>query len=386
MKSEPRNLKVEGQQTGGEELLSPQEQAALAGDTYTSRAWQSVGPGLTADALAGEQRTILREQRRQLFDTIDRVQGKTTTASTGRRDKSQPHVTMRGDSYLFKRPLGVGGSGVAIDAIQQSTNDPCIVKCITGLDRAADTVDQITQARKAIVEVAVLKKLAGLHAPKLLDAQLAPHPDNHDRRMMLIAMEKVSGQSGWDVVQEYDPTEQADELLKRAHALLQAIADIHQAGVLHLDLKPEHVFYSNDGADVTFIDFGIGHLPQLAEQQRQGQRVTSPHYAEAATDQQLGTPLFAPPEADATSKFDAYGAGRIIQTFLYKELISDPESRAQALTKLPDSLQALHHIAEQMTVEAIDGRLDIPEALTQFYAAYPDYAPAEEAVRQQIAG
>lgn len=116
-------------------------------------------------------------------------------------------------------------------------------------------------------------------------------------------------------------------MLQRVHTLLQAVRDIHQAGVLHLDLKPEHVFFSEDGTDATFIDFGLGHLPAVAEAQQQGKRNTSPRYALIPEGMKIGTPSYAPPDYAYTSKFDAFSVGRIIQTFLYKDPALDIESK-----------------------------------------------------------
>lgn len=390
MSTEPRNLKVEGQQTGGEELLTPDERAAIEAcldlqrnqDTYTERAWRFVQPWLMKDQVKNvpgkqgvERLTALREQRRQLFQAVDRLRGGDIRRYIGKRQLERFQTTIKDNTYTFMNPLGAGAFGVTFDALQDGTNRDCVAKCME-----VDP-DNLLQSRKSVVEVATLRKLDGLHAPKLLDAQFQPDPKNKKHRMLVAVMERVHGEPGLETVRKYG-SDQPDAVLQRVHTLLQAVRDIHQAGVLHLDLKPEHVFFSEDGTDATFIDYGLAHLPAVAEAQKRGTRPTSPTYGLIPEGMKAGTPSYAPADYTYTSKFDAFSVGRIIQAFLYKDPILDIEEKIAVFQKLPPRLQELSKLSEQMSVGRDQDRLDITAAMTLFEQNFPEFAQPEVATAE----
>jgi eukaryotic-like serine/threonine-protein kinase len=89
---------------------------------------------------------------------------------------------------------------------------------------------------------------------------------------------------------------------KLARELLQALASIHQAGVLHRDVKPSNIIIEPDGT-AKLIDFGIA-LPQDAT-------------ALTNTGLILGTERYAAPEVmdgqPATERSDLYSAGIVLR-------------------------------------------------------------------------
>lgn len=390
MATEPRQLQAENQHVGGLETLTAEERAAIEAcldlhehpDTYAEKAWRFVKPWLMKEPIKnvpgkrGQERLdALREQRRQLFQAIDRVRGGDVKQYIGRRQLERFQTTIKDETYTFVAPLGAGGFGTTFDAWQDSTNRECVVKCME--------VDQgnVIESRKAIVEVAVLRKLNGLHAPKLLDAQFQHHPTDKNHRMLVAAMEKVGGENGLEAVYKYG-TDQTDVILQRVHTLLRAVQDIHQAGVLHLDLKPEHLFFSEDGQDVTFIDFGLAHMPELSEKQLQGTRATSPRYGVVPEGSKLGTASYAPEDYSYTPKFDSYSVGRIIQTFLYKEKGFAVEDRVPEFSKLSEPMKQLSRLAERMTTRNSEQRLDMRAAISEFTALFAQFAQPEVATAQ----
>src|SRR3954468_19433526 len=125
---------------------------------------------------------------------------------------------------------------------------------------------------------------------------------------------------------------------KLARELLEALAHIHQVGILHRDIKPANIILEPDGT-AKLIDFGIA-LP------RDATALTNPGLI-------LGTERYAAPEVmagrPATERSDLYSAGVVLRScqgqcsralggliewMTSKEPGARPTSAAQALARL----------------------------------------------------
>jgi len=125
---------------------------------------------------------------------------------------------------------------------------------------------------------------------------------------------------------------------KLARELLEALAHIHQVGILHRDIKPANIIVEPDGT-AKLIDFGIA-LPQDAT-------------ALTSTGLILGTERYAAPEVmagePATERSDLYSAGVVLRScqgrcsralggligwMTSKEPTARPASARQALARL----------------------------------------------------
>lgn len=76
----------------------------------------------------------------------------------------------------------------------------------------------------------------------------------------------------------------AERVIEIGGLLLDALEVVHEAGVVHADIKPENLFWTADGA-LKLLDFGIA----VAGFEEDGQR----HRREGVT---MGTPGYMPPE------------------------------------------------------------------------------------------
>lgn len=334
----------------------------------------------------------LRQQRKQFLaeaaGLFSRMPGRKTLAHERLKNSE---LTIKNHAYILKDQIGRGGFGVTYRVHENGLPESDILKLSASVDRTdlalsptGEESGQLFHARQLLVEAAALHKLNGLHAPKLRDAQFVPDPDNKDRRTFLLVMEEIKDPDLFHLPEAQSLEQHPEEAIQLVDKVLRAIQDIHQAGVLHLDLKPEHIFVSPTG-EVRVIDFGLGHLPNKAVQQHDRASTNpSSHYAEAVPTVNTGTFSYAPRKYEAPSpKYDVFSLGRVIQRFLYKQSFVDLETRMELFGSLPDSLQPLSRLAERMTTERPADRYSLDQAISELEQSYPElFSPA--AVTQAV--
>jgi predicted Ser/Thr protein kinase len=169
-----------------------------------------------------------------------------------------------GDYRLIGR-IGQGGQGTVYLA-QPSAGEPVAVKLL----RAEWTRDTLARSRFAR-EVAAAERVAPFCTARILDARL-------DGDEPFVVSEFIDGPSLQAVVATDGPLT-GSALDRLAVSTATALSAIHQAGVIHRDLKPGNVLIGPDGARV--IDFGIARSADAAA---------------TITSQVFGTPGYIAPE------------------------------------------------------------------------------------------
>jgi len=138
-------------------------------------------------------------------------------------------------------------------------------------------------------EVTTLSRIRGRHIAEVVEADL-------DNDLPYLVTRFVDGPSLHEIVDEHGPLRDA-ELKTLALGLLDALASIHAAGVVHRDLKPGNVLIEDGEPRV--IDFGIAQLTHDV-------RLTM-------TGMVFGTPGYLAPElltgADPTPAVDVHAWG-----------------------------------------------------------------------------
>jgi eukaryotic-like serine/threonine-protein kinase len=168
-------------------------------------------------------------------------------------------------SYGLIGRLGQGGQGTVYLG-QPPFGQPVAVKLL----RAEWTRDPVARARFAR-EVAAVGRVAPFCTARILDARL-------DGDQPFVVSEFIDGPSLQAVVARNGPL--AGPALDRlAVATATALSAIHQAGVIHRDLKPGNLLLGPDG--VRIIDFGIARSDDASA---------------TLTNQLFGTPGYMAPE------------------------------------------------------------------------------------------
>ncbi|MFD5544831.1 serine/threonine-protein kinase, partial [Streptomyces sp. NPDC127079] len=169
--------------------------------------------------------------------------------------------------YKLVDRLGAGGMGAVYRGRSRSGREVA-VKVV----HAQYAEDPVFRSRFR-QEVEAARRVSGAFTAPVVDA-------DPEAARPWMATQYVAGRSLADRLRDRGPLRDA-ELRRLALGLVEALRDIHRAGVVHRDLKPANVLIAQDGPRV--IDFGIS-------------RAAENHQTLTETGQMIGTPPFMSPE------------------------------------------------------------------------------------------
>jgi len=167
-----------------------------------------------------------------------------------------------------------------------------------------------SSARQALVtEARALSTLSSAHAPRLLsDGSGEVHP--------YIAMERIRGVDLQTLIHERGPLD-PDTVLGLMRQLFAALADTHDAGLVHGDVKPANLMLDRSGR-LRLIDFGLS-APAWPPRNGEKLRGTPPYMA----------PEFVSAPDEVSTAVDVYAAGCVAFALVTGEPPFAGESEAE---------------------------------------------------------
>ncbi|WP_084779614.1 serine/threonine-protein kinase [Planobispora rosea] len=195
-------------------------------------------------------------------------------------DALTPSDPYRLGRYWLAGRLGSGGQGVVYEAYGEA-GERVAVK----VPRADDPASRARLAKEA----AAAQRVASFCTARIIEVRT-------DVARPYIVSEYVPGPNLRQVIAEEGPY-RGDALRRLAIGAATALTAIHQAGVVHRDLKPDNIILGPDGPRV--IDFGLA-------------RETGP----TTTGPLMGTPAYMAPEVlagrGATAAADVWAWGLVV--------------------------------------------------------------------------
>jgi CheY-like chemotaxis protein len=200
--------------------------------------------------------------------------------------------------YRVVRELGAGGFGqVLLAKDEQRGGAPVALKVLSAL-----LGEQVEPRLRFIRETYAASRLQDARVAGVLDV-------GAQEGRLYYAMEWVDGPSLLRRVEQGGPLAEPDAL-RVLRGLLQALAGLERAGVIHRDIKPDNIVLRGGKlGDPVLVDFGLAKLPF-------DRGVTNPDFI-------MGTPAYLPPEVihgrDADARSDLYQAGLVLRHALCGE-------------------------------------------------------------------
>lgn len=225
-----------------------------------------------------------------------------------------------GGRYKVEKLLGRGGFGAVYKCQHVSTLQDCVLKVLK-----PDLAEDETQVKRFFNEARASSKLSHPNTVRVYDF------GQTDTGLLYIAMELLSGVELSGVLQKegkIDPV----RAMQIGAQVLKSLAEAHQAGLVHRDLKPDNIFLCKvHGEDdfVKVIDFGIAKpMDQAADAglTRTGFTVGTPKYM--SPEQVLNKPL--------DGRSDLYALGVILYQAIAGEV---PLQGASSMETLMAHLQ-----------------------------------------------
>ena len=169
--------------------------------------------------------------------------------------KAQLSVGMTIDGFRLEERLHRGGMAAIWRVSRDDIDDPIVMK-VPFLDYEGD----LSLLVGFEVEQMIMAEIKGRHVPRLVaNGDFAVQP--------YIVMEYLSGPTLLKRMGEGRLG--IEDATRLGIAIADALGDLHQQHVLHLDLKPANVLFRATG-EAVLIDFGLSrheHLPDLLEEQ-----------------------------------------------------------------------------------------------------------------------
>jgi predicted Ser/Thr protein kinase len=218
--------------------------------------------------------------------------------------------------YRITEKLGAGGMGTVYRAIQISLDRPVAFKVL--LPQMAQDEEFINRFTR---EAKILAHLDHENIVRIYDFET-------EGDMYYIAMEFIDGPNLGNLLKQHGPLK-PQLWLKVARSVASALSAAHTRGIIHRDIKPDNIMFTNDGR-VKVADFGIARVEESAQWGEMAKRTQ--------TYVRLGSPAYMSPEQikgeKITSGSDIFSWG----ITLYEAATGQSPYRAKTFRELEDEI------------------------------------------------
>lgn len=243
----------------------------------------------------------------------------------------QPDLPRPFGEYTLLAELGRGAMGVVYKAVHRPLSRQVALKVLrTGFDTDETARERFRREARACAHVR--------H-----DHIVAIHDVGEVDRMPYYTMDILEG-APLHEAEEAGLVRSREELCRGIADVAGALDELHEAGIVHRDVKPSNIFVETNGRFV-LADFGLARTAAT-------ERLTS-------TGQALGTPLYMSPEqmrgisSEVDGRTDVYGLG----ASLYELLCGKPIFSAD------DPMALLRMVMNERPVSLDKMRPDLPREL-----------------------
>ncbi|MDQ5982181.1 MAG: Protein kinase protein [Patescibacteria group bacterium] len=216
------------------------------------------------------------------------------------------------NGYAIVEYLGKGGFGLVFRA--EKGGKSYAIKFIR-----TEFIRSDLEMKRIDREIAALNKVKSEHTVEYYDSGEYTEDFTTYR---YIVMEYLEGQTLRERLNSEDKIYDEKEALALVEEILTGISSIHEAGIIHRDVKPENIFLTSNG--VKILDYGLSKIIDYSSITQTG----SP----------LGTFFYMSPEQvkgerEITPASDFYSIGVMLYELLTKQILFYPSSDAQIIYK-----------------------------------------------------
>ncbi len=267
--------------------------------------------------------------------------------------------TVLDGKFRIEKALASGASGDVYEAVHLGLGSPVAVKVLRpGIPETAHI-----RRKRFVREARVAAKIQSDHVVRVFDI-VAP-----ERGLIYIVMELLSGETLAQRIKRVGavaPAEAVGYVIQAAKPLAQ----MHDLGIVHRDVKPSNVFLARDAegrSRIKLLDFGVAAFQQPVA--RGDSSIT-------LTDAIVGTPRYmAPEQVRASKNVDARADVWALGVTLYELLAGAPPFDGQTVLAV---LNQIEHQEPRLLAERQPGvSLQLAQVVHRCLAKDPAQRPAD---------
>jgi serine/threonine-protein kinase len=278
-------------------------------------------------------------------------------------------------AYELLEQLGEGGMGEVWRARHRLLARDAAIKLVRPEVLGASTEDQSRlMLRRFEREAQATAQLSSAHSIRLFDYGVA------DDGSFYYVMELLTGRDLESFVREFGPIPH-DRAMYLLRQVCHSLAEAHERGLIHRDVKPANIYVCRMGLDYDFVkvlDFGLVKYNAAQELDSRTQTLMT------AAHTTIGTPAYMAPEiilgrSDIDRRADVYAIGCVAYFMLTGQLVFEGSTPMETL---------VHHVHTPPVPLSHRSELRIPPDLEAIVMAClekdPDKRPQDAMVLRRL--